>query len=331
MTLAQKVGQMFMCSLLGTDASAARSFLQRWQPGGVTLFANNITSVTQVASLTSGWQKSSVVPLLISVDQEGGEVTRIQSRGYVLPSEAVYGQQNSPSQLYSDTRKLGSDLRSVGINMNLAPVADVLTNPNSPIGSRSFGSNALEDALLTTAAIRGYQSGGVAATAKHFLGLGSSSVNAESGLPYVRLARPGLDAQLAPFRSAVEAHVDAIMVTHVILAGVTAANTPASLSHNVVTNVIGRELGYKGVTMTDSLGMGSVAQFAPAQAALMAVRAGEDMILIGGAETDATGIVESDIKAIVQAVNDGRIGIRPINLAARRVIELKLKLHLIQP
>lgn len=332
MTLSQKIGQMFMLSFDGTRVTPQLArLIHQWQPGGFTLYSDNFTSPGQLRTLTHALQGASNVPLLLSVDQEGGEVVRVTSGVDVLPSEAYFGSLNNPRRLHADAAKVARQLRGMGLNMNLAPVLDVVTNPNSPIGTRSFGSNAGEDARLGVAAIRGYQSGGMAATAKHVLGLGTTSINAETQLPTAHLTGAQLRQQLTPFRAAIHAGVDAMMVTHVVLPGLTPHGVPASLSYHVVTGLLRRQLGFRGVIMTDSLVMGAItSRFGMAGAAVRAIQAGNDIDLIATGGPVNSRIVFHAESAVMRAVQDKRIAMWRINASVARILDLKHTLRLLR-
>ena len=270
------------------------------------------------------------LPLIISTDQEGGEVIRITSGVKQLPSEYAYGQQDDPAQVKSDSATEAKGLRKLGINMDLAPVLDVATQ-NSVIGEydRSYGPSASVDASLGLAAIAGYQHNGVAATAKHVVGLGTTTTDPETTLPHLNLSGTQLTNQLAPFKAAAHAGVDGIMVTHVVLDGVTGQNTPASLSRKVVTGILRDQFNYGGVIMTDSLTMGAVvSHFGLATACRMAVGAGEDMLLVAaGGETQTSLYVECR-NAVVSMVKSGSISEKQINASVTRILDLKQKLGL---
>ncbi len=334
MTLRQKLGQMLMISFSGTSLSNQEAkLLRHFHPGGITIFGDNFASPSQLKALDGSIQRQGHIPLFISVDQEGGEVIRITRGVKQLPSESYYGQLNNAGRVYSDCSTEATQIRKLGINMNLAPVLDVASNPNSIMAQerRSFGPNANIDASLGTAEIRAYQHHGVAATAKHVLGLGVTSVNPETQLPTIRLSKAGLQNQLLPFRKAVSAHVDSIMVTHVLLPGITGAHTPASLSYKVVTGLLRDQLHFGGVLMTDSLTMGSVSgHFGIATASLMALQAGEDVLLIaGGPVTWATA---NDVEnRIIQASKGHPHILGRVNASVTRILKLKKKLGLHLP
>jgi beta-N-acetylhexosaminidase len=335
MTLRQKVGQMFMISLSGTSLSKSqKKMLKATEPGGITLFGDNFSSTSQLTKLDAALQRHAHIPLFISVDQEGGEVIRITSGVKQLQSEQAYGTQNNPAQLHKDTSTEAKQLKPLGINMNLAPVLDVATNPKSIMASeqRSFGPHAGRDAKLGMAEINGYQHHGIAATAKHVIGLGTTTVDPESTLPRLNLSAAQMKTQLKPFKAAVKDKVDAIMVTHVVLDGITGKNTPASLSRKVVTNILRNQLGYDGVIMTDSLSMGAVSSlYTVPTACVMGVHAGEDILLVADESDSANGTVQTAINQVISDVHAGSITKQRINKSVKRILALKAKLGLPLP
>lgn len=326
----ERIGQLFMVGIGGTLPSAHTiGLLRSWRPGGVILAANNIGSAADLRALTAGLQRASALPLLISTDQEGGEVARIQVGLTPLPAESYYGSLGSAGRVYAGTRAQGAALKRLGINLDLAPVVDVLSNPYSAIDSRSFGPDAALDAKLAAAAIEGYQAAGIGATAKHFLGLGSVATNADYALPVVTASRATLETRdLAPMRAAVKAGVDALMVTRVLIPALDPRVT-AYASPTIVQGIIRGELGFKGAIMTDSLlSLAVLVGPGPATAAVAALEAGDDILLLGGGGPDDTHIQQA-IDAVRRAVANGTIPRSRLNDAATHVLELKAKLHLL--
>lgn len=327
MTLAQKIAQTFMAPVEG---SAWPTVVHDWQVGGLILYQADTASAAQLRALLAGAQRDAPVPLLVATDQEGGEVSQMPASFGVdqMPAPLQYGHIGSSSLVYQSALKTGRELRALGINMDLAPVLDVLTDPNSPIGDRSYGSDPALVARLGDAAIRGYQDAGIAATAKHFLGLGGVSVDLHQGLPTVRRSLAQLNAvELVPMRAAIRTGVDALMVTHDVIPALDPTGTPASLSRPIVSGFIRKQLGYHGLIITDSLAMGGLSTRVPsiAQATVQAIAAGNDMALISA---DAPTI-RGALNAVEHAVATGRISRASIEAAARRVLELKAKLGLL--
>jgi beta-N-acetylhexosaminidase len=208
--------------------------------------------------------------------------------------------------------------------MNLAPVVDVLSNPKSPIGRRSYGADPNLAARLSVAAIQGYQQHGMAATAKHFVGLGHTSIDSHRSLPTVTLNVSQLEkADFIPFRAAIAAGVSSVMVAHVALPAVDPIYRPASLSPVVIEGVLRTRLGFKGVVMTDSLIMGALPKGHEAEAAERALAAGADILLLGGNTTIPAALFEEAVARVVSAVASGRIPLSRLNTALSRVLALK--------
>ena len=332
LTTQAKIGQLFMVGIGGTRSSASTvRLLRSWQAGGVILSGRNVGSAADLRTLTAGLQRTAALPLLIATDQEGGAVARIQVGLTPLPAEESYGRLGASRRVYADTQAQGQALKRLGINLNLAPVVDVLSNPDSPIGSRSFGPTPALDAQLAAAAIRGYQAAGIGATAKHFLGLGSVTTNADHALPVVTAGRATLEARdLVPMRAAVAAGVDAVMVTRVLLPALD-PRTPAYASAPIVQGVIRRELGFRGAVMTDSLlSRAVVSGPGSATAAVAALRAGDDILLLlsegGGLAVSHT---EQALNAVRQALAHGTVRRVRLDDAVTHVLHLKGQLGLL--
>lgn len=323
MTLAQKIGQIVMAPIYELNPA--------WHVGGVILFQPDVksSSQAQVKARIAAVQHAATVPLLVAADQEGGEVSAIPASLGVpqLLAPRQYGLIGSDERVYHDALASGRALRSLGLNMDLAPVLDVALNPRSPIGDRSYSADPRMVARLGTAAIGGYQAAGIAATAKHFLGLGSVSVDAHVGLPVIHRSLGQLDVtELAPMRAAIRAGVDALMVTHIVIPALDASGTPASLSRTIISGFIRGTLGYHGLIITDSLAMGALStRVSIAQAAVQAIAAGADMALISA--DPAT--IQGALLTVQRAVAGGRLSIATIDAAARHVLTLKARLGLL--
>jgi beta-N-acetylhexosaminidase len=325
-TLREKVGQLFVVSFRGTSPDPAFLYaLHTHGFGGVVLYGRNYSSPAQLKALVHTLQSHARFPLLISTDQEGGAVVRIHGAAPAFPSEAAYGRSGSAAKVYGDAASTAHALRSLGLSMNLAPVVDVLSNPRSPIGDRSYGSNPHLAATLSVAAIRGYQQHGLAATAKHFIGLGHASIDSHQSLPTVTQTLAQLDAvDMVPFRAAVQAGVSALLVAHVALPSIDPVrNRPASLSPAIIGGVIRRHLGFRGLIMTDSLAMGALPQGSTSHAAVQALTAGADMLLISANHDIPTAVFIDAIDRVVSAVQAGQISQGRLDSAVARVLALK--------
>lgn len=289
---------------------------------GVVLFRKNITSPVQVAQLTDALRAIAHVadapPLWVAIDHEGGEVTRFPSstdrpaprasppcttqhatdlppRVTLLPSAMALGAAGDPALAQAAGRVAGRELRAMGIHLNFAPVLDVNTNPANPvIGARAFGDSSADVAALGLAYIRGLQSCGVAAVAKHFPGHGDATVDSHLGLPRVDHCRERLEAvELAPFAAAVRAGVAGIMTAHIVYPALDPSGVPATLSAPILTGILRERWGFGGLVLTDSMSMRAIADnYGMGDAAVAAVRAGCDAVLALGEESAQQEILD---------------------------------------
>lgn len=329
MTLEQKAAQMFMVSFFGRHlAEVERDFLRRVQPGAVVLFERNVESPRQATALTNAYQQNIIdgggPPLLIAVDQEGGRIQRLKDGFTRFPAPMLWTAGQDNELAYEVGRAMATELGAVGVNMNLAPVADLNTNINSPvIGRRSFGSEAELVAPILMNFIRGLQDNGVVATVKHFPGHGDTAADSHLELPRVAHDRGRLEAvELRPFGAAFEAGADAAMVAHIWLTAFDAEPLPASLSGNIVSGLLRDELGYDGIVMTDALDMDAIdTMHSPSDASVRAILAGNDLIAIGAHV--GTSRIEAAIDAVVEAVRAGRIAESRIDASVRRILSVK--------
>ncbi len=335
MTLEEKVGQLFYVTmgnlsqptletsnsgLAVTDTEIAT--IQNFQPGGVILMGGNIQSDIQVQELTAALQQNSRTPMFIGVDEEGGIVSRLgSSEGISMANVGTMqsiGATGDEAKAYETGATLANDLSALGFNMDFAPVADVLTNPNNyEIGSRSFGSDSNLVSNMVASEICGLQENGVSAVTKHFPGHGGVIGNSHENLQYVDTTLDVLCQQeFQPFQSAIEVKTDAILVSHLVLRSVDADN-PSTLSESVVTGLLREELGYDGVIMTDSFQMGSITEnYEQSEAAVTSIQAGCDMILMPME-------YEACYQGVLQAVQDGRISEEQINASCMRILRAK--------
>ncbi|RPK28392.1 beta-N-acetylhexosaminidase [Paenibacillus xylanexedens] len=342
LTLEQKVGQLLMCGFHSQHADEQITRLIRdYYVGGVIYFRRNVESVDQLTRLSAELQdmaaEAGALPLMISVDQEGGMVARIDKEGMTqVPGNMALGATGNPEYTLECAQILGGELKNIGIDMNLAPVVDVNNNPLNPvIGVRSYGEHAESVAAHGVAAITGYQSQGIAATAKHFPGHGDTAVDSHLGMVTVPHDRNRLEQmELLPFRKAIEAGVDAIMTAHVMFPSIEPEPIPATLSHKVLTGLLREEMGFEGIIITDCLEMHAISKpYGVAEAAIRAVEAGADLILVSHTLHDQVAALE----AIVEAVRTGRISEEVIHQAVERIMTWKRKRcgqqndHLVSP
>ncbi len=337
MSLEEKVGQMMVVSFYGSILPEdAQALLQTWKPGGVVLLPSNLIAPQQITRLTNSIQQTIVdagaPPAFIMVDQEGGIISRLQDGFTQWPVPMLLTATQNPDLAYRFGGSLAEELRAVGINMNLAPVADLHTNPANPvIGRRSFGSDAELVAPMVAEVVAGLQGGEVLATVKHFPGHGDTSVDSHLELPSLPYTWDQLRRrEIVPFQAAIEGDVGAVMVGHLALPAIEPNETlPASLSPVVVTGLLREELGYEGIIITDALDMDAIdLMYSTSEAALLAVQAGNDLILLG-AHISPQQQIEA-MQAVVEAVRAGEIREERIDQSVRRILEAKARLRVME-
>lgn len=323
MTLIEQIGQLFMLGFDGTTVSPEWADLQtRYKPGGIILFARNLEHPVQIVELTNALQAHSPhYPLLIAVDQEGGRVSRLPPGFTIFPSCGVIGSCRSEELAYAAASVTAAELRAVGINMNMAPVLDVLSNPANPvIGDRAYGSEPHLVAELGLAAIRGMQGKGVVACGKHFPGHGDTGVDSHMELPVVNASLDTLlQRELPPFHYAIANGLAALMTAHVVYPALD-AQRPATLSAPILTDLLRTQWGFTGVIVTDDLEMRAIADHhGVGEAAVQAVLAGADLLLICKDRDQAVTAME----AVRKAVEDRTIRPERLEASVRRIMGLK--------
>jgi beta-N-acetylhexosaminidase len=328
-SMAERVGELFIVGFEGTElTSELASWMTRFHWGGVIVFGRNVTAPEQLAELLQGLQAATRTHrhrvLLVAVDQEGGRVARLKAPFTNFPSAATVGRTAS-DQLASEVGyALATELHAVGINMDMAPVLDVLTNPaNTVIADRAFGSDPHCVARLGAAFMRGLHAGGLLTVAKHFPGHGDTLLDSHVAQPLSGRSGAQLQScELVPFREAIAAGVDAIMTAHVVYPAWD-AQVPATLSPTILTGVLRQEMGYSGVIITDDLGMAAVSEALPwEEIPVQALRAGADLLLICHDRQRQ----EQAYDAVQRAIHDGRLSEELIARAVGRVDGLQGRL-----
>jgi beta-N-acetylhexosaminidase len=288
----------------------------------VVLFGRNIVSPEQVAALTASLRAENP-DLIIAIDEEAGDVTRLEARtGASRPGNLALGAIDDIDLTEQVARDIGRELRAVGVSLNYAPSADVNSNPMNPvIGVRSFGARTDVASRHTAAWIRGLQSAGVAACAKHFPGHGDTSVDSHHGLPRVtadadEIARTALP----PFIAAMEAGVRTVMTAHMLIPAYD-DQLPATLSRRIIGDLLRAGLGFTGMVVTDGIEMGAVSErYGIAGATVKAVAGGVDAVCVGG-ESAEEATVDDLSGALVRAVLEGTLPEERLLEASGRVRE----------
>ncbi|TQS44626.1 glycoside hydrolase family 3 protein [Cryptosporangium phraense] len=294
-------------------------------PTAPTNPASNVGSPDQVRAFTSGLQKTAQglpagVPLMVGVDQEHGTVTRIREGVTRLPAAMAFGAADDVSLTEKAAAVSGSELRTLGIDVDFAPDADVIGGPgNTVIGSRSYGSDPAAVGKQVAATVRGYESVGVATAMKHFPGHGHTDVDSHEALPVLTQTKATLEQEdLAPFKAGIEAGSEIVMSGHLSVPALD-PEFPASLSHKILTDLLRGELGFTGMVVTDGLDMKALTdKYGPAEVAVRAILAGNDLLLqppdVGAAQ-----------QGLLAALKSGRLSRERAVEAVTRVLTVKLR------
>jgi beta-N-acetylhexosaminidase len=311
------------CLFPGFEGTTVPDWLRRWLEeglGGVVLFARNVDDPEQLAELTASL-RAERPDLLVAVDEEGGDVTRLEAAtGSSFPGNHALGAADDVELTRRVAAAIGGELAAAGVNVDLAPVADVVVDPANPIvGVRSFGSDPQLVARHVAAFVEGLQSVGVAACAKHFPGHGETAADSHLELPTAEADRETLLVRaLPPFRAAVDAGVRAVMTAHIRFPAL--AEEPATLSPGLI-GLLRSELGFEGLVMTDALEMGAVSGTAGFdRGGVLALAAGADALCLGADRSPEE--VEALRAAVVEAVRSGALSEERLHEAAARIAEL---------
>ena len=336
LTLEQKIGQMIfatpdsLAGVAGADIAGTmtRDALERYPVGGVVYFSQNIRSESQIVEMVKKMQEYSSIPMFMGVDEEGGRVSRLSRVGITetLEPMATYGEAGNAETVKSVGQRLGQQLTAAGFNLNFAPVADVITNPNNTeIGDRSFSSDPKVAAEMVAAITEGLQENGVCACVKHFPGHGSTSADSHNGASVSHRSLDELRAtEFLPFCAGIEAGAGMVMLSHMSLPEVTGDDTPCDLSSKIVTELLREELGYKGVIVSDSHEMASITNYYDCdEAAILAVQAGCDIVLMPKSVSEA-------YYGIIKAVQDGELTEERINESVLRILTLKFRMGIME-
>ena len=327
-TLSRDAGQLLIAGFDGTEPSQEILALIRAGLGGVILYRKNCVDAAQVLELTNRLQDAAraaghAQPLLIAIDQEQGRVVRITEGITVFPSMGAMARVGDPDLLRRVAAATSRELLAIGVNWNLAPVADVLSVPDCPVGDRSCGTDPLLVARSVEAFVRGAAASGMRTCAKHFPGHGSTAKDSHVAAPRVTRSRAELDAcDLVPFQALIQAGVPAVMTAHITFPALD-PEAPASLSDRVIGSLLREQLGFSGIVVSDDLEMAGIAWNRPLETSgITALRAGSDLLIVSRmllAERCIPGLL-ADLRL---AIREGTVDAPTIAAALGRVRHFK--------
>ncbi len=324
LTLEQKVGQMLM---VGFDGLEPPDYILDWlaegRIGGVILFARNVDTPEQVAALTQACREAAPAPILIAIDQEGGQVARLRAGFSESPGAMALGAADSEALAERVSTALALEMRALGINWTLAPVVDIAHNAENPvIRTRALGSDPARVAALAGAQIRGFQRGNIATSAKHFPGHGNTPVDTHVDMATVGGSLEFLWAHdLVPFRAAVAVGVDSVMISHVKLPALD-PEYPSTLSRAVVSGLLREQVGYDGLVCSDCMEMKALdLYYGVGERTVRAAQAGIDVIFF----SHTRAYQEEAYSALLAAAQAGELPLAQIDAAVERINALRAR------
>ncbi|HEX3017019.1 MAG TPA: beta-N-acetylhexosaminidase [Caproicibacter sp.] len=327
MNLRLKIGQRLVTGLPGTELNDEFvDLVKEYKISNVILFDRNVESSSQLKKLCADIQKLVKEQTghfaFISIDQEGGVVTRMPKDLYSMPGSMALAATGKPENAYTAGLITAKELRSLGINFNLAPVLDVNTNKNNPvIGVRSYGSTPDVVIKYGLEMIRGLTDGGVLCSAKHFPGHGDTDVDSHLDLPCVNKPMEDLErVEFYPFKAAIDAGIPSIMSTHILFPAIEKQKLPATMSRTIITDLLKGRLGFKGLVISDCLEMQAIQKFyGTANGAVAAAKAGIDLILI----SHTPSLVREAVAAIEKAIENGEISQKEMDESVEKILSYK--------
>ena len=330
MTLDEKIGQMIITGFNGSEYNDDMDrLINEYKVGGVILFARNIEDSNQMIDLTRALQENNNnLPLFISIDEEGGRVSRLPDDVEKFPSAFTIGLINDQQTAYENGKEIGYTLKRLGINLDYAPVLDIYSNENNTvIGDRAFSKEESIVSTMGIATMEGIEDADIIPVVKHFPGHGDTEVDSHYGLPIVYKTLEELrNFEFIPFVKAIESGCDVIMVSHIILNEVDSSN-PASLSKIVISDLLRKDLEFDKVVITDDMSMGAITSIMSIEeACIKSIEAGCDILLLGNAYEE----IEQVINSIKLKLYNGEISEEQINKSVKRNLELKKKYNMME-
>lgn len=324
------IGHHLMVGFFGTEVTdELRAYVRRYQFSNFILFRRNVVNCEQLAALCGQLQELSMEetgqPAIIATDQEGGVVSRLPQECANMPTAMAVAATGDPAYAYQAGAITGKEMMALGVNCDLAPSVDVNCNPRNPvINVRSYGDTPEQVSAFACGMIRGLQSEGVMACAKHFPGHGDTDTDSHVGLPCVDKSMDALEkCELAPFRAAVDAGVRAVMTTHILFPQLDGSGVPATMSRPILTGLLRGQLGFDGIIITDCMMMDAIARhYGTVEGSVAACAAGADMVCI----CHDLKLAGEACEAIERAIDKGRIDCAQMEESAARIVAEKKRM-----
>lgn len=329
LSMDEKIGQLIIAGFEGTELNdEVVKLVDEYKVGGFILFSRNILDENQTIKLLNDIKdlnSKNNIPLFLSIDEEGGRVSRLPKSYVKLPEAAVFGKKNNKALSYELGKILGERVKALGFNMDFSPVLDINSNPKNPvIGNRAFGSNVETVVENGIEAMLGIKETNVISVVKHFPGHGDTSVDSHVNLPMVDKTKDELKSfELVPFINAIENDADAIMIAHILYPKID--SNPATMSSKIIDDLLRNELGFNGIVISDDMTMGAIVEnYTLKEAVLSFLKGGGDIALICHGYENILKAVES----IKEAVRTGELPEEKINEKVYRILSIKEKYNL---
>lgn len=324
LSLEEKIGQMLIISNSSTSMNESfKSLLEQIKPGGIIFFKENFTNYEKTKTLIEEIEKTSKIPYLLATDQEGGRVQRLSKLEdkniTLIPQMKELGKRENKKLAYNVGKVIAEELQVFGINMNFAPVIDVLSNSNNQvIGDRSFGTSKEIVSELGISLAKGLMDHGVIPVYKHFPGHGNTEVDSHYDLPLISKTKEELlENDLIPFQNAIQNGAEVIMIGHLAVPNIS-NDIPASLSKVLISDLLKQEMNYKGLVITDALNMKAITnRYEPKEIYEMAINAGVDLLLMPKDPLEA-------MNKIKESIEKGTIKESQIDQSVKKILNLKL-------
>lgn len=324
-----QIGQRLVGGFPGKEMSPEFiRLVKEYKLGNVILFQHNVESMPQVRQLCRDIQelvkKETGHYAFITIDQEGGVVTRLPGDGCNVPGAMAVAATDNPENARTLAKITSEELKYLGVNFNLAPVMDINNNPQNPvIGVRSYGDTADTVMKFGVAAVKGYQEGRVLACAKHFPGHGDTAVDSHLGLPVIDKSLEELEElELKPFRAVIENGIPAVMSSHILFPQLEPDNVPCTMSKRIITGILKEKIGFQGLVLSDCMEMDAIQKYyGTANGVAAAMAAGVDMVFV----SHSAELLEESFLEVYRAVEDGRLSVDEMQKAAEKIVSYKEK------
>lgn len=329
LTLKEKIGQLIVTGFPGQDLDEATlRLIEDYKIGNIILFAHNVKDKGQLKHLNAKLQEKITehtgYPALISIDQEGGRVTRLPQDAVNVPGAMAIASTGRPENAYAAGRITAREMRELGINFNLAPVLDINNNKQNPvINVRSYGDTAEVVTEYGLQMLRGLWEGGVLAAIKHFPGHGDTAVDSHLGLPSIDKSLEALaELELKPFQAAIDSGAECLTSAHILFPAIEKNQVPATMSRSIITGLLKEKMGYQGLVISDCLEMNAIQKYyGTAEGAIGALKAGVHLLFI----SHSSRLVKDAVQRIEQAVRSGELPLAIIDEAVEKVLFYKAK------